>query len=272
MLRERLDAGEPVLIDDHYLPWLDVAHEPGVDQIQRAGLARQHPGVINTAEAQGPESVGIANANQLVLGHDDQRVGALDAVKGSHEVVGLVAPVRLRQQVQNDLTVNTRLEDRALGLEFLTELGSVGQVTVVRDGNLAAGAIDRERLGVAQVGRTRGRVARVADGDGAGHVMQDASLEDLRDQSHAFMGVELLAVGSDDARALLAAMLEGVEAVIGQLRSIRMAVNAEDTAVMFWIVIHQPEPVSVNAWLGRWNSTRGRAVRSRRHSKWPRGS
>ena len=47
---------------------------------------------------------------------------------------------------------------------------------------------------------------------------------------------ELSAVAGDDARAFLAAMLQGVEAVVGQFGGIRMAENAEDTAIMFWII------------------------------------
>ena len=86
------------------------------------------------------------------------------------------------------------------------------------------------------------------------------------------MGVELLAVGGDDARAFLAAMLQRVEAVVSQLRGVRMAVNAEDAAIMFRIVIHQAGLLSVNASLGRWNSTRGRAVRAGRNSTSPPGS
>ena len=190
----------------------------GVDEVQGAGFARQHPGAVNSAQAQRAEAVRVAHADQLVLGHDDQRIGALDATKGLQEVVALAARGRLGQEVQDDLAVHRGLEDRAFGLQLLAKLGGVGQVAVVGDGDLAAGAIHRERLGVAQVrGAGRG-IARVADGDGAGQVVQDAALEDLRHQAHAFVGVELPAVRGDDARAFLAAVLQGVEAVVGQLR------------------------------------------------------
>ena len=107
------------------------------------------------------------------------------------------------------------------------------------NGNLAAGAIYGERLGVAQVRGASSGVARVANGDPADHVMQDVALEDLRDQPHAFMGVELFAIGGDDARAFLAAVLQRVKAVVSQLRGVRMAVNAEDAAIMFRVVMHR---------------------------------
>ena len=189
-----------------------------------------------------------------------------------HEVVALAVQGGLGQQVQDDFAINGGLEDRAFGLQLVAEPGGVGEVAVVRDGNLAAGAIDGERLGVAQVRRAGGGIAGVADGDGADHVVQDVPMEDLRHQPHAFMGVELFAVGGDDAGAFLSAVLEGVEAVVGQFGGVGVAVNAEDAAVMFWVVIHQAGLLSVNAWLGRWSSTRGRAVRASRNSRSPRGS
>jgi hypothetical protein len=55
----------------------------------------------------------------------------------------------------------------------------------------------------------------VADGKLAGEVLQYASAKDLRDQAHAFVGMKLSAIGSNDPGALLTAMLEGIKAVIG---------------------------------------------------------
>ena len=46
-----------------------------------------------------------------------------------------------------------------------------------------------------------------------------------------------LAIVGDDAGAFLAAMLQRVEAEVGQLRRFRVIENAEDAAVMFWIVL-----------------------------------
>ena len=116
--------------------------------------------------------------------------------------------------------------------------GGVGQVAVVGDGHLAPFAVAGQRLGVAQVRRAGGRIAGVADGHVADEVVQDFAVENLRHQPHAFVFAELAAVARDDARAFLAAMLQGIEAVIGQFRRVGMAVNAEHAAVMFWMTLH----------------------------------
>ena len=61
---------------------------------------------------------------------------------------------------------------------------------------------------------------------------QIAVLEDLRDEAHAFMGAERGVVPSprNDARAFLAAVLEGEESVVGQHRGVRVVEHREHSA------------------------------------------
>ena len=47
------------------------------------------------------------------------------------------------------------------------------------------------------------------------------------------------AIARNDARAFLAAMLQGVKSVVRQFGGIGMAKDAKDAAVMFWIGLHQ---------------------------------
>ena len=58
--------------------------------------------------------------------------------------------VGLRQQVQDDFAVDGGLKNGALRFEFVPQDGGVDEVAVVGDGDLAARAIDDERLGVAR--------------------------------------------------------------------------------------------------------------------------
>ena len=85
----------------------------------------------------------------------------------------------------------------------------------------------------------------MAEGDLSDHVMQDITLKNLRDQAHAFMDVKLFAVGGDDARAFLTAVLQSVKAIVRQLRCVWMAVNAEYTAIMFGIILHHQKFTAV---------------------------
>jgi hypothetical protein len=53
--------------------------------------------------------------------------------------------------------------------------------------------------------------------------------------------VEEFAIGSNYPGALLATVLKRIEAVVRQFRGVRMPINAEDTAVMLWVALHQSQ-------------------------------
>ena len=76
----------------------------------------------------------------------------------------------------------------------------------------------------------------MADGGFADKAVQDFAVENLRHEAHAMMLVKFPLVAGDDARAFLPAMLERVKSVVSQFGGVRMAENAEDSAVMFGII------------------------------------
>ncbi len=129
----------------------------------------------------------------------------------------------------------------------LAKRAGVGQVPVVGDGDLAPRAVGRQRLRIPKMGRPHGRVAGVAHGHVPRQIAQRATGEDLRHQSHATVDPELAFVARDDAGALLPAVLQGIKAVIRQLGGVRMAVNAEHAAVVFWVLLHRSRPVIARA-------------------------
>ena len=63
-------------------------------------------------------------------------------------------------------------------------------------------------------------------------------VERLGHVAHGARDPHLLAVGGADAGALLAAMLQGVEAEIGQVGRFGMAEDAEDAALVFELIEH----------------------------------
>ena len=77
--------------------------------------------------------------------------------------------------MEDDFAVHGGGENGALVLQFLAQLGGVGQVAVVGNGDLAAFAVAGQRLGVAQVGGAGGGIAGVADGEAAGQIMEDVA-------------------------------------------------------------------------------------------------
>ena len=121
--------------------------------------------------------------------------------------------------------------------EGAAQLAGVGEIAVVRQRQLALVAIDDDGLGVDQRGVAGGGVARVADGGGAGQARQHRGLEDFLHQAHALFEVQRGAVGGDDAGGFLAAMLQGVEAEIGELGGFGVAEDAADTAVIVKLIV-----------------------------------
>jgi hypothetical protein len=93
----------------------------------------------------------------------------------------------------------------------------------------------------------------VADGEGAGQAREVIFGERLRDEAHLAVRVQLLAVAGGDSSALLAAMLERVEAEVGDAGDILAGrVDAEDAAglarAIWFVTIYGPRRVVKN-WL-----------------------
>ena len=154
----------PVLVDDDHLARLDVAHELGPEQLERAGLRRRRPrSSLALPSDQRPEPHRIAHRDQRVLGQEDQRVGAAHLAKRVGGALGQRPLARARDEVDDDLGVGGGLEDRAFRLEPLAQLDRVDEVAVVADRDRAARVVDRDRLGVLLDRVARGRVAHVAD-------------------------------------------------------------------------------------------------------------
>ena len=73
----------------------------------------------------------------------------------------------------------------------------------------------------------------------AGQLLQHVVGKDFRDQAHALDVGEVLAVGGGDARRLLAAMLQRVEAEIRLPCRVGMPVNGDDAAFFAQLVVCQ---------------------------------
>ena len=119
------------------------------------------------------------------------------------------------------------------GAHGVHELAGVGEVAVVGQGEGGAGRRAEHRLGVLPGGGPLSGIADVADGDVAGEVGQGLVVEDLGDQAEVLIDEDLGAVGGGDAGRLLAAVLEGVEAEVGQAGDLLAGrPHAEDAALL----------------------------------------
>ena len=125
--------------------------------------------------------------------------------------------------------------------EPLGELERVGEVAVVAERE--AGVADRavHRLRVAPAARPGRGVADVADGEVTLERREPTLVEHLRDQAHVLRHGDGLAVAHRDPGRLLAPVLEGVEAQVGEVGDgLAGRVDAEDaTGVADLRVVHR---------------------------------
>ena len=100
--------------DHHHFAVLHLAHELGADDVERAGLGGQHPGLAELAEDQRPDAEGIARADQLLMGEADQRIGAFDLEQGLDQLLDEALLLAPRDEMQDHLGVGGGLADGAL--------------------------------------------------------------------------------------------------------------------------------------------------------------
>ncbi len=181
-------------------------------------------------EAERANATRVTHGDHCVLGHEEERIRAFDAGERVQDAVFDRHLVRLGDEMDEDLGVGRRLEDRPLALELGAEIVGVRKVAVVADRERAARIIDSERLRVLQMRATGGGVAHVADRHAAGELREVLFAEDVLNEAHRSMGVELRAVARDDAGRLLPAMLQRVQAEIREVRRLGVTENAEDAA------------------------------------------
>ena len=224
----------PVVGDDHHLAVLDVAHEAGADDVERAGLRGQDVAAVELAEHQRADAERVAGADQLLVGERDERVGALDLAQRVDEAVDDARLAAAGDEVEDHLGVGGRLEDRAVADELAPQGQAVGQVAVMGDREAAAVEFGEERLDVAQDRPAGGRVADVADGaSGPAAARWSTRSEKLSPTRPSWRSEwKTLAVEGDDAGRFLAAMLQGVQAERRDGRGVGMAEDAEDAAFL----------------------------------------
>ena len=102
-------------------------------------------------------------------------------------------------------------------VEQLDQVVGVGEVAVVGQRDRAGGRGPERRLRVLPDAGAGRAVARVADRDRALERLERRLVEDLRDEAHVLVDEDLAAVAHRDAGRFLPAVLQGVEAEVGEL-------------------------------------------------------
>ena len=228
--RARLGRPQAVGIDRDDLAGAHLADVLGADQVEGATLGGDHEVVAEPAELERADPVRVAERHQRLLGDRDHRVRTLearhDAADGLRQRPGLAG-----EECGDQLRVGGRCGVDPVAAELVAERRGVRQVAVVPERDPALAAVVHDRLRVLPLRRAGRRVARVPDRDVAGKRLQLLLVEDAGDEPHLAERRDPAPVGDGDPGRLLAAVLQRVEAEVGEPRDIALGrPDTEDPA------------------------------------------
>ena len=221
---------QPALGQADHLARVHLAHQLGADDVEGAALRGDDEAVVEPAQRERPDPVRVAEGDDRVLGHHHGRVGALQPRHHLRDrVLDQLAAVG-GEQGGDDLRVGGAAEVDPALLQLGPELDRVGQVAVVGERHLAA-VVAPDRLRVLPGAAAGGRVAHVADRHVALQRPQLLLVEDLGDEAAVAQGGDVAALAGGDPGRLLAAVLQRVEAEVGEAGDVVPGcVYAEDPA------------------------------------------
>ena len=138
----------------------------GADQVECAGLGREHPRVVEPADHERADAVGIAEADERALAHDHggRRRPRSGPSRRRSRRRGRRRRAR-RSAPRSPRCPRSSASTRRRASSSLAQRGGVREVAVVPERDRAPARVAHHRLRVLPHGRAGGRVAGVADGD-----------------------------------------------------------------------------------------------------------
>ncbi len=128
------NAVDTVAIDDHDLARLDITDEFGADDVQGAGFGGENRGIIELPQYEGSNAETVAHADQGVVRHGDQGIGAFDLAQGVDHSVDDRRKGADGDEMNDDLGIAGGLEQAAPLNQPFAHRKRVSKITVVGDG------------------------------------------------------------------------------------------------------------------------------------------
>ena len=234
--RETLDAAVP---EAEQFTRLDVAHEGGPHDVERAGLAGDDMAAVQLAEHEGAEAARVAHRVHGVAHGEHERVGALQEAERVADLGHDRAVAGARDQVDDRFGIRRALEDRALVDELALDRVGVRQVAVVHDREVALRVAHHDRLRVDPLAAARGGIAHVAERGAARQRRDPVRGEDIRDEADLLVQAGSRSVRRADPGRLLAPVLQRVEREEGEFGGVLDSVDPHDSALFARTVVQK---------------------------------
>ena len=231
-------AGDPpVRAHFNQLTGFDFAFKLRADDIECHGFTGKDDRLAQPPHHQRPDAQRIAAGNHALGRHADQRIGAFNHAQRIDKPVKQPGETAGGDQVNDDFSVRSGLEDRALLDQFLAQMAGVGNVPVVRDGESARRQIGVKRLHIAQPRAAGGRIADVARSHEAGQFPDRFDGGKIfRNLAKPAPGIEFGTVKAGDSRRFLPAMLQSMQAQRRYRSRIGCVDDAENAAFLAQLV------------------------------------
>ena len=233
---------EPALRKDQHLARLHVADHFTADRMNRAAFGRDNVyAVRRLPEAQRPEAVRITRTDQLLRAHQHKGIRAVERVHRAAQRVlnGRRAQSFARDDIRDCFRVARRVKDRAGQLQCRAQSSGVGKIAVVRERHPALLVVDLDRLTVCAVRAARRAVARVRNCHRRFRKRSERLFrKHFGHQSDVLMRYKHTIVVYDNAAAFLPAMLQGIQTVVAQMRTVCRAVGKHAEYAAFLMYCH----------------------------------
>ena len=145
-------------------PGLDFPYKLAAHEIKRTGFRGDHPGILEFSQTQRPESIGISHGDQVVVGQQHQRIGSPDQGKSFGQSVEQGISLGMRDQVYDHFRIGIGLKNGAVRFKLAAQHPGIGEIAVMRHGQISECEIDGERLDIANVAFSGSGIPVVADG------------------------------------------------------------------------------------------------------------
>ena len=241
-LRREPSAGHAVLAHHYQFARPHVALILRMQQVERARLRSKHKRVRlavhprNPPHRERPEPMRVPRRKDPVARHHHNRERPIHLRQRLRNAVHQRIAPRVRDQLNDDLRVRRRLEDRAIPLQPRLGVPQVHQVPIVRNRDQPHRRFHRDRLRIQQRRIPGRRVARVPDCNVPGQSRQHLVGEDLAHQPHTLDVVHIMPIRAGNPRRLLPAMLQRIQPPVRHPRGIRMTIHRHDPALLAQLI------------------------------------
>src|SRR2546423_14080176 len=139
----------PGVLNQDDLARLDLPEKLSADHVQCAGFRGYDVSILtDLPNAEGPNPVRIAYADQLAVSHDGERIGSHQTAHCLGNRVFDLATVKTGKEFGNNFAVVRGCEGFTVGRQVLAQSLGIYQVAIVRDGNVFDNGSAAEGLGI----------------------------------------------------------------------------------------------------------------------------